>query len=360
MQSDQFNLDRLNKVSIEATRSYHVYNRASGLSASLQNQQSMKSESVAKSASFYHSNPSLEGGLRHTSTDADHSLEETCCVCGETFSWEDQKVFTKCCDIAIGSHCRAQQIADTGACWNCGEEDVQSEEISETGACWNFGEEEVQNEVNPEPGSWVSYDPKIFATRYAIRIPANDARSQLAIRKAQAGGILRNVPSIEDSSALNGSDTGGSEPPCQLTQPLFRGFSKEQCEPELGMYRSRIVEQSSGDVESAPQSSTQLMDACTKNYGPTDGGFPTANTTPPESQNHSFHGSESAGPELSRNNQQHVHALIPKVQKQKEARQYVIEATKHLVEMCEAYGDEIDEADKDDVVGKILEAVEGR
>ncbi len=346
MESDQFRLDRLRKASIEASRSHYVNNRASGLSASLQNQQSIKSESVAKSASFYHSNPSLQGGFRHTSTDADNSLEETCCVCGEEYSWEDQKVFTKCCDIAIGSHCRAQQIADTGACWNCGEEEVQSEAVS-------------------EPGSWVSYDPKDFATkppalpRYVTLFPANNARRQLAIRKAQAGGILRNVPTIEDSSALSGSDTGGSEP-SQFIQPLFRGLSEEQCAPELEMYRSRTGEQSSGYVKAAPQSSTQLMDACMKNDGPTDGGFHKANTTPPESQNHSFHGSESAGSELSWNNQQHIRALIPKIQKQQEAKQYVIEATKHLVEMCEAYGDEIDDADKDDVIDKILRAIEGK
>ena len=68
----------------------------------------------------------------------------------------------------------------------------------------------------------------------------------------------------------------------------------------------------------------------------------------------------TAGSERSWNNQQHIRASIPKVHKQPEAQEYVTEATKHLVEMGEAYGDEIDEADKDDLAGRILGVVGGK
>ena len=66
-------------------------------------------------------------------------------------------------------------------------------------------------------------------------------------------------------------------------------------------------------------------------------------------------GSESASSDLFQDGQQHVLGLTSGVQKQQEARQYLIEATNHLVEMCDAYTDEID----DEVMNEILEALRG-
>ena len=66
-------------------------------------------------------------------------------------------------------------------------------------------------------------------------------------------------------------------------------------------------------------------------------------------------GSESASSDLSQDGQQHVFGLTSGVQKQQEAKQYLIEATNHLVEMCDAYADEID----DEVMNEILDALRG-
>ena len=156
------------------------------------------------------------------------------------YSWEDQRVFTKCCETAIGSYCNTQHISETGDCWNCGKAQVQS------GA-------------GSEAGSWRTYHAKDLA---------------------------------EETSTL------------------------------------------------------QLNDA----YLPLD----DTKTTTVDSRFCLESGFESASSDLSQDGQQHVLALTSGIQKQQEAKQYVMEATKHLVEMCDAYG-EID----DEVMDEVLEALRG-
>ena len=73
-----------------------------------------------------------------------------------------------------------------------------------------------------------------------------------------------------------------------------------------------------------------------------------------DSQSCLENGSESASSDLSQDGQQHVLGLTSGVQKQQEAKQYLIEATNHLVDMCDAYG-EID----DEAMDGILEALRG-
>ena len=213
-------------------------NRASGVSARLQDQQSMRSEKDAETVSLFNSYPNVQ--LVPTTPDADDTFQDVCCVCLETYSLKDQPVFTKCCETAIGSYCNAQNIADTGECWNCGKAQIQSGAV-------------------PEAGSWFPYHPKNFA---------------------------------EETSPLQ---LNGSFLPFDDTKTM-----------------------------------TVDSQSCLEN------------------------GSESASSDLSQDSQQHVLGLNSGVQKQQEAKQYLIEATNHLVEMCDAYG-EID----DEVMDEILEALRG-
>ena len=158
------------------------------------------------------------------------------------YSWEDQRVFTRCCETAIGSHCKAQHIADCGACWNCGKEEIQSEAASAVGC-------------------WPPYDPKDFAEE-------------------------------------------------KLSSPLYAGPIP----------------------------------------------INNANTTTQESQRFLYNGSEPTSSDIFQEDQQHALSLTSRIQKQQEAKQYVIEATKHLLEMCNAYDDEID----DEVMSEILKALRGK
>ena len=80
-----------------------------------------------------------------------------------------------------------------------------------------------------------------------------------------------------------------------------------------------------------------------------------AKITTAESQSFLENGSESASSDLSHDGQQHVLGLTSGFQKQQEAKQYLIEATNHLVEMCEACGDEV----VDEAMNEILEALRG-
>lgn len=76
---------------------------------------------------------------------------------------------------------------------------------------------------------------------------------------------------------------------------------------------------------------------------------------PPVSQSCLYNGCKPASSDHFQDDQQHFRSLTSRTQKQ-EVKKYVIEATKHLVEMCNAYGNEIDERD----VNEILEALGGK
>lgn len=126
------------------------------------------------------------------------------------------------------------------------------------------------------------------------------------------------------------------------------------------MYQSRSARESSTNVRAAPQDSLTLMDEHTKNNGSVSGGFDEASAIPLIQPNFLYDGSESAESDVSLDEQQHLHDLNQGEYKRQDAKEYVIGATKHLVEMCNACGDEIDEADKDEVMNEILEAVGGK
>lgn len=104
----------------------------------------------------------------------------------------------------------------------------------------------------------------------------------------------------------------------------------------------------------------QSEDGNTKENSLLNGGFDQAKATSPKQQDFLHNGSESASSDFSQDVQQHLGGLTQKKQERQVAKQYVIGATKHLVEMCNTYWNEIDGADKDEVMNEVLEAVRGK
>ena len=266
-------------------------------------------------------------------------------------------VITKCCGIAIGSQCKAQHIAKFGECWNCGEEVVQREPASEAESKISWSA--------PDAESWVSHDLKDSVKKdpplptYASRLPANDADRQSATATVKGGSILPSGSTMGGSNTLSTSNVRESERP-QTIQPLFGRLTEDQRIREPAMYQPQSARESSTDVRAAPQYSLNLMDGHTKNNGSVGKRFDEVIALRSIQRNFTYDGSESAVSDVSPNEQQHLRDLNKEEHKRQDAKEYVIGATKHLVEMCNAYGDEIDEADKDEVMNEILEAVGGK
>lgn len=255
-------------------------------------------------------------------------------------------VYTKCCNEAIGSYCKAQDIAKHGKCWNCDEEEVQSKAASEA-------------------KSWISYDlkapikeaPRLPQT--VTSLPAKGAGHQPATAMLKAGSILPSGSTTQGSNPPSFSNTRESERP-QNIQPLCIGLTEEQCAREVAMYRSQSAKESSKVVRMVPQSSPNLKDGNVKENSRLNGGSDQAKATSPKQQDFLHNGSESASSGFSQDVHQHLGGLTQKEQERQVAKQYVIGATKHLVEMCNTYGNEIDEVDKDEVMNEVLEAVRGK
>ena len=305
--------------------------RASGVSAGPQNQQSEKCENER---TVPLTKTLRERQIRRTPIDANKTAEGICPVCSEEYSWDDQMIFTKCCDTAIGSQCQAEHTAETGECWNCGEEEVQSEAVSET-------------------KSWVSYDPKDFKSKAPARLP-------LYVTLFPSNGSSES-PSV---SAAIASNTASGPPSQDLTsshskQPLLLNISEEQCAREAVTYQSQNIKDSSKDVMTTPQSSLMIRDGDMdiNSYNSHREHFDKSTAAPSESRSSIFNGSESVS---SNESQDGAHSVISNTQERQDAKQYVIEATKHLVEMCNSYGNIIDEEDKDEVIDVFLEAIRGR
>lgn len=330
----------------KAPRDY-ICNGASGLSAGLQDQQltGSESENVTKTVSSPKCGQTSVRFIRRIAIDADNVFESVCCVCLEIFSGEDQKVLTKCCKEAIGSYCRSQHIANFGECWNCGEEEAKSEALSDT-------------------ESWTPYDPKDFVKEaprlppYASLLPAYNTGRRLAGAMVKANRLSPSESTTGASNTFSVPDYMKSERSA-ANQRLFTGLSEEQRGQEA-MYQLQGAKEGSADKRTVPQASLSLTDGSMKNsarHGSSIGDFGDANATPNQ-QVFLYDGSDSANSEFSQDDQQH--GLTREEQKRQEAKHYVIEATKHLVEMCNLYGDEIDEVDKDEIMDEILEAVGGQ
>lgn len=166
-----------------------------------------------------------------------------------------------------------------------------------------------------------------------------------------------------DNVLLSGSTIGGQGSntrssntrefePLQTTQPLIVGLIGEQCDREAVMHQSRARTESSIKVLATTKSSPNVDNGYTKSYAP----IGKAKTAPSESQSLLYNGSESPSSDLFQRDQQHVRSVTSRIQRQQEAKQYVIEATKHLLKMCETYGDVID----DEITSAVLEAIGGK
>ena len=117
------------------------------------------------------------------------------------------------------------------------------------------------------------------------------------------------------------------------------------------MHQSRSGKEISNKVRVTPQSSPDFMNGYANSYA----SIGNSKAMPPVSQSCLYNGSEPASSDHFQDDQRHFRSSTSRTQKQ-EVKQYVVEATKHLVEMCNAYGHEIDDSD----ANEILEALGGK
>ena len=149
----------------------------------------------------------------------------------------------------------------------------------------------------------------------------------------------------------------------QSKYPVLIGLSEDQSTWKLALSQRQNAEESTEKAKATPLSSRNLIAGDTQNSGLARKGLDKAKADSIEEQKFLYDGSESDCSGLSPDepqDQQHLHDLAQKQNKQQEAKQYVIGAVRHLLEVCNAYGDDIDEADKDEIIGEITEAVGGK
>lgn len=158
------------------------------------------------------------------------------------------------------------------------------------------------------------------------------------------------------SSSDARSQQAGSYPENQCVS--IQQSSDEVCDRQAAVYQPQSAKKRSTNVRGA-QFSPSLIDGNIKNNDHINAGINKAKAAPQYPQEFLYDGSESATSESSQDDQQHLYELTQKNEKRQEAKQYMIEAIEHLVEMCNAYGDEIDEADKNEIMNEILEAIGG-
>ncbi|CAF9911931.1 MAG: hypothetical protein ALECFALPRED_007770 [Alectoria fallacina] len=264
MQSDKLNLGQLGFARYRHVPWDYKPERASGLVAGLQTQQ-----------------------LTETGREAETK-----------YSWEDERIFTKCCDIAIGAQCKDQHIAKSGECWNCHEKELQSKAASEA----EF---------------WVSHDPRDFVKEttdlplYAARLSNTDAERQ--------------------------PQTSLPKPSAEIPEST----TKEECEREA----TNFTLNGNGQITSYNES----LNGC----------FAETNTTAPTKHVSSYNRSMSAQSEFLEDYQEDFEVQIDESHKSQEAMQYLLGATEHLEKFCDEYGDQVSEEDKNLIRDSILKVLGG-
>ena len=149
----------------------------------------------------------------------------------------------------------------------------------------------------------------------------------------------------------------------QFKHRVSIGPTEDRCIRELALYQRQNAKESTKTAKATPLSSRNLIAGHTQNSGLVQNRFDKAKANNIEEQDFLYNGSESDCSGFSQDrsqDQQHLHDLAQTEKKQQEAKQYVIGAIRHLLEVCNAYGDKIDEADKDEVIDEIIEAVGGK
>ena len=288
--------------------------------------------------------------VRLIATFVDHGLQNICCYCRDTYSQHDRMVFTTCCKIAIGSGCNAQHIAEFGKCWNCDEEQASSEAAFVANSQFSHDQNCYTKEQPPPLSQPVTHHP------------ITHVGSQPTTAIINANGTHSSESAIAGSNSTSVSDMRGSER-SQFKHPGFIGLHEEQSPWKLALFQHQNPEDSTKKAEATPLSSRNVIAGHTQNSDLAHKGFDKANANNIEEQDFLYNGSDSDCSDFSPDepqDRQHLHDLAQKENKQQEAKQYVIGAIRHLVEVCNAYGDDIGEADKDEVMDEIIEAVGGK
>ena len=259
-------------------------------------------------------------------------------------------VFTRCCRIAIGSGCNAQHIAEFGRCWNCDEEQTTSEAAFAAKSQISHDHNRRTKDQPPHLSQSVAHN--------SINLIGNQPTTAiLKANSANSGGYA--TGDSNSTSVSNMRESGQS----QFKHPVLLGQDEDQSTWNLALYQCQNAKESTMTAEDTPLSLRNLIAGHTQNSGLARKGFDKAKANNIEEQEFLYNGSESDCSGFSPDelqDQQLLHDLAQKENKQQEAKQYVIGAIRHLLEVCNAYGDDIDEADKDKVIDEITEAVGGK
>lgn len=296
----------------------YICNRASGLSSRLQTQQS--------------TGPDIA------------SQTNICCYCCDTYSQQDRMVLTRCCKIAIGSGCNAQHIAEFGSCWNCDEEQVTSEAAF-------VAESQVSHDRNchtkdqPPPFSQSVFHHSIH------HVGSQPTTATVNAHNTNSGGSA--TEGSNSTGVFNMRGFAGS----QFLHPIFIRLHEDESTWKLAQYQRQNAEESTKNAKATSLSPRNLIAEHMQNGGLARKGLDMAKANNIEEQEFLYNGSESDyfgfSPDGSQD-QQHLHDLAQKENRSGEAKEYVIGAIRHLVEVCNAYGDDIDEADKVEVIDEII------
>ena len=258
-------------------------------------------------------------------------------------------VLTRCCKIAIGSGCNAQHIAEFGRCWNCDEEQITSEAVFV-----------AKSQVSHDHNCRTKDQPPPFS-QPVFHHSMNHVGSQPTTAIVKANSTHNGGSATGGSNSTGVSNMRGPEG-SQFKHPVFIGLHEEQSTWKLALYQRQNAEENTENAKATSLSSRSLTAEHTQNSGLARKGLDEAKANNIEEQDFLYNGSESDcsgfSPDESQD-QQHLHDLAQKENKQQEAKQYVVGAIRHLLE-CNAYGDDIDEADKDEVIDEITEAVGGK
>lgn len=185
----------------------------------------------------------------------------------------------------------------------------------------------------------MSHDPRYFVKEttnlplYAARLSKTDAgrQSETSLPKPFA-------ETSKSANEINASEFNTT----QSSQPLFVGRTKEECEREATSYALK----GNGQITLYNES----LNGC----------FAGTRTTAPTTHVSSYNGSMSAQSESSEDYEQDSEGSIDESRKSKEAMQYLLGATEHLEEVCDEYGDQVSDEDRNQILDGILKVLGGK
>lgn len=244
--------------------------------------------------------------------------DEICSVCRNVYSWEDEKIFTKCCDMAIGSQCKDRHIATFRKCCIC-------------------GEGEGQSKIASEAETWVSFDPGEFDKEtpdvplYAASLSGTDPGRRQAQASLPPTGP---TPSQNDINSSMVNTTPSS-------QPLFVGRTREEYDRQAIHYTWNRNSQST--------SSNEVINECSAE----------TSTTPPAKYVPTYDRCVSDRSKSS-HCQHDPEGSISESRTSQEAKEYLLGAAEHFMKVFDLYGDQLIGEDKGQTVDGILKLFESK